>query len=461
MKRLTVLVMLVLAAGIVPVEAQKDGGLPAITPENAAQLAELSAVDRSTFVSMNGDDQPGGRLSDLNVTGDRLALIESRTAGRVHVWDINAGQVVTTLSMEQATSLAFSPDGMLWVGNRMGTLTAWDLADTTIPQMVVVDAHADAAVEQIAVSPDGRYVATASTGDGMIRVWDGTCQPVNEIQVGAQAMPDLAFTPDGARLAAPLAGVRVWDAVSAQLAGKWALDAGKQVAALAFGVDGARLYASYYATNGGAGSGVLVLDPATGAVLDEWANGGAVQGVTVNAAGSLLVVSGTFDGGGFQVWDAATGAHLVTVPLGGGGVHVTPDDTRLVFVLADGTLRVWGVSADGGVDAAGTLPVEQAAEVATAYLQAEVAADAGAAQAVSCPAWQDTARRDALSFASVDATLLDLTCEPVGTDGSAALVACGGAAEVNYDGDIRELAVDVTFRMVPGDDVWTVCGVVE
>ena len=91
------------------------------------------------------------------------------------------------------------------------------------------------------------------------------------------------------------------------------------------------------------------------------------------------------------------------------------------------------------------------------YLEARVAADAGAIRSLACAAWEGQAAMQADSFRAMNAQLQDVTCQQSGTDGDAALVTCDGQIVTTYDGENREWALG-TYRMVQEDGEWKMCG---
>jgi WD40 repeat protein len=59
------------------------------------------------------------------------------------------------------------------------------------------------AVHEVAFSPDGKHIAAASDGEGMVVLWDrATCHKLRRIAFPGQVMPPgcLRFSADGKRL---------------------------------------------------------------------------------------------------------------------------------------------------------------------------------------------------------------------------------------------------------------------
>ena len=188
-----------------------------------------------------------------------------------------------------------------------------------------------------------------------------------------------AFSPDGRRVAAGGDGRRVfvWDAGTGRRVHAWPV--AQEPCGIVFARDGASAFV------GGYGGQVCRLDLATGTVLREFSPPGRAAtcyelAVAPDERSVLAIGQDRVD-----LWDAATGARLVTFPdtavglaygcafapdgrrfvvtqahgpaavweaatrkqlltFGGGdvfGIEFSPDGTRLVGGMLDGTVRVW------------------------------------------------------------------------------------------------------------------------
>jgi WD40 repeat protein len=140
------------------------------------------------------------------------------TGGQVYVasWcDRNWPQPLLTLRGSGAgiLTVALSPDGRrLVTGTRDGQLGLWDAV--TGQEVRNRQVYASEETVLVAFSPDGRLVATAGEGGGLVKVWDATTlAPVHTFRGHRNGVRRLVFSPDGNFLvsASKDRTVKVWD----------------------------------------------------------------------------------------------------------------------------------------------------------------------------------------------------------------------------------------------------------
>lgn len=204
-------------------------------------------------------------------------------------------------------------------------------------------------VTAVAMSSDGRSIASSSA-DGTVRVWDAdTGKDVHCLRADGMAWNTVAFSPDGRRIAAgsDVGRVQIWNADSGVLLQSFDFH-GRAIACLAFSPDGQMI------VMGSRGTGMVWL---WGIRSDEplWErqghhsfeipslpfSGGNVLGVAFSPNGRYIA-SGGLDGKA-RIWDAKTGQELLLLHVNSpvGCVTFAPDGRYIVTASDDRSIRIW------------------------------------------------------------------------------------------------------------------------
>lgn len=136
--------------------------------------------------------------------------------GMVWVWDPASGEVLNTSRVgdKPLSSIVFLPDGSgLVVGSWDGLVHLLDRDGTEMRRIVLPDEGAYNAVDDIAVSPDGRFIAAAPK-DRVVRVFEReTGELVTSLRGHGGGVQGVRFSPDGNVLASASADstVVLWD----------------------------------------------------------------------------------------------------------------------------------------------------------------------------------------------------------------------------------------------------------
>jgi WD40 repeat protein len=323
-----------------------------------------------------------GAVDGVNLAfGPDGRLASAGAGGTVRVWDVTTGQESLVLRGHTAGVhwVAFSPDGARLASVSLdGTLKVWDTRRDQEGATWGGKRH-DNKITNLALSPDGRHVATCNriSVEGRIigtEVWVRDARDGREVRLlkeGAGGPPlfgpaqdevidtihgPLAFTPDGKHLAvarhprgAPQEGhVKFLDVVTGREALR--LSTHPVCLSLAFSPDGKRL------AGGGSGGTVQVWDLETRQViLDVRAQGlaGRRNLVAFSPDGMRVALSASAAPGEegarpvtVTVWDVRTGRELLTRPAGAGGVvalSFNAGGRRLASASGDFTLKEWDV----------------------------------------------------------------------------------------------------------------------
>jgi WD40 repeat protein len=329
------------------------------------QTGRPIATFRSEVGSLGGGwNSPDGRC-----------LVTATDGGLVRIWDARQGIPPALLGRGRLAGIGdrarFLPNGrLITFGDELAAARIWDVES----RRELAALRGQARVKVLAVSPDGRRLATASAEDPTPRVWDvrtGRTLAILRAETKRQAsrpVLSLAFSPDSRRVATDgIDGMaRVWDAETGKLLAT--LEEFKLshvlvgIAAIAFSPDGQRVATGtprgsvriWDATTGKMLRAVqgVIATPGQGALryLDattgkEVASPENVEGITSLAfvlEGRGLAMSG--EGGGAKVWDTETGREIATFRGHTDRIQalaVSSDGRRLATASNDRTARLW------------------------------------------------------------------------------------------------------------------------
>jgi WD40 repeat protein len=158
-----------------------------------------------------------GAVTGVAFSPDGKRLATGSSDYTVRVWDVTRDQEALALPRHSGSVAAFLPDSRRLV--LRGLPTGCAVRDVTTGQVVLSPRTPQR--EDVAVSPDGRYLATASGGEGgTATLWDRAAG--KELHTLKGFGP--AFSPDGRRLATIIGNrwgswqqpgeVKVWDAAT-------------------------------------------------------------------------------------------------------------------------------------------------------------------------------------------------------------------------------------------------------
>jgi eukaryotic-like serine/threonine-protein kinase len=231
--------------------------------------------------------------------GKRLAAVDGM--GNVYVWDFVDGAPTHGAALPAqpgVNRLSWSPDGRQLAGLRIGSDEIWVWDARTAAAAKKVTAPDVSSNWSVAYSPNGSRLAVGSSGQG-VRLWNtktGEQLPPLMGPGGYSATAeDIAFSPDGARLAAALGRRLVlWDVGTGKV--QHSIDAHEsRGSAVAFSPDGRQLAS--------AGDGLVKLWSAVdGRPLRVFRGHRRTIYSLAFAPGGRWLLSGE-DGGEVRVWD--------------------------------------------------------------------------------------------------------------------------------------------------------------
>jgi WD40 repeat protein len=282
-----------------------------------------------------------GGVIGLAFSPDGTRIASSSLDGLVKVWEVSTGQVLYTITghHSEVSRVRFSPDGR-WLastGFQDEMVKVWDARTGQELQTF----SQGGLLWDLAFSPEGRRLAVASS-DGRVKVWDITTgQEILTLKAHSEPAHGVAFSPDGRWLVS--AGwdqtVKVWDATTGQeihmLKGHTL-----GVNAVAFSPDGTRL------ASAGEDRTVKVWDPATGQLLQTlYGHTLLVLDLAFSPDRSQVASAGADQT--VRVWDARTGQEVSTLQGHGNivmSLAFSPDGTRLASGSQDRTVKLWDVT---------------------------------------------------------------------------------------------------------------------
>lgn len=191
------------------------------------KLWDLESGELTTTIADNS-----GRLLSIAANADGSLIASGSSNGTLKVWPVDAiatqksqtnlrGQALKSTG-PAISALTFHPTNpnLLISGDLTGTLHVWDIARNQIMLTLASSPPSNSRpsdniseIVSLSVSPDGRYVASASNSN-VIRVWDVETGRLTQTLSGhGSAVTDVAFSPDGEVLASSSNDqtVRTWN----------------------------------------------------------------------------------------------------------------------------------------------------------------------------------------------------------------------------------------------------------
>lgn len=299
-------------------------------------------------------DRPYAPIHALAFSGDGQRLITVASDEKVRVWDVATGKLSSSFATRKPTNFhQFSADGRFlaaWTGEnaRSNLYTVWDVASGR--QLQTLKGQRSR-VHDLAFSPDGRRLAACSghhsDSDFAAQVWEvASGQELANLQL--DWAKSLTFSPDGKRLFTSGGPGKLWELATGQ---PLLTIPDTEYGAVAFSQSGRRL------VTGGKDHVARLWDVVAARELQTFKHGNTVQAVAFRPDGQRVATT-SLDWY-TKVWGPAgqqkaqapaqpVASTSVTKPLGvlehGGavtGVTFSPDGQLLATSSEDDSSRLW------------------------------------------------------------------------------------------------------------------------
>ena len=257
------------------------------------------------------------------------------------LWHIATGTELTTIQARKIFSaVAFSPDGKILAWSHGKTVKLWNIATQTD---IATFEDSVFRINSIAFSPNGKTLATASTADGIVKVWD--VETGNAVDLGhtrlARYYNPISFSPDSAVMASgALDGtVKLWDIATGQNIGSLpAGERGSWVRFVLFSSDG-RTIASRASRERVTRLWEVATQTMTGTLADRSVASWAFS------PNSAILASGATDGT-VNLWDIGIGQNIAILDGHVGKVNSVAfsPDGKIIASSSEKMVNLWEVA---------------------------------------------------------------------------------------------------------------------
>ncbi len=325
-------------------------GLPALVfaPDGASIAMAVGSGGASVVViwdTTTGEEHRrleghGGVVFSLGYSADArvLAATDDWTQTRFTLWDLASGEPLGVFPVPPLTRHgAFLDRDQLLVTCGGGNTLQFRESATGRP-VRRYDGH-DAGITDLALSPDGKTIATA--GGQEVRLWDSNSGELLDRLPEASDLKFVAFSPDGKRLA--FGGkdgiIRLWEPATRRVVARLEGHRG-WVTGLKFSPDGRHLAST------GEEATVRLWELATGKERHRWNSNMSMTGLAFSPDGTILAVSSCggdpqqgWRGSRLRLWNVTSGKELAAPDVNEhvwvNDVAFSPDGRTLAVTVFD------------------------------------------------------------------------------------------------------------------------------
>jgi WD40 repeat protein len=322
------------------------GGVRRVTVTPRSNLAAIVKWDGQTELRDTRDGRLVARLGGRKFAGDlavftpngRVLAVRGRrgaakSSQSVSVWSVAGRRPLGTIAAGATVNdVALRPDGRLLATAQSGGVVLWDVRSGAALAHL---GASTAAAWSVAFSAGGSGLVTAAE-DGSVRVWK-LDDVLSSTVLTTTKLPawSTAFSPAGDRVA--IASRRGTVTVATVPGGKpihtLRVSPGKEVWMVAFSPDG-RLLAT------GSESGKAQLWDRSGRLVRSVASGGGAASVAFSRDGQAFVTGGSDS---VRVWTTATGVRERKLAVGEQvqDAVISPDGSQVAAAIDDGRVIIW------------------------------------------------------------------------------------------------------------------------
>ena len=327
-------------------------------------LAVVTAVTVSVVLLTRSSPEQKPPPIQFIAAGPGGSLIEDTPEGNVILWNIASKRVTAALTDPGANgveSIAASGNGSeLAVEDGNGSTYVWNVTRRRVAATVSVPENEY--TNDVALSADGKTLAEIGDNDQQVLVWDVvTRRSLAKIQVlpassdGSSSVDDIALNPDGKYMAVSVAGsdqpgVEVWNIATRQIAAELSSDYGGDQ--LIFSPNGQTLvivgdgaFTLWYVLNGVLTEATTLTDPTAAQILNSEP---ADSSAAFNPFGTTLATADGSTAGDVFLWNLRTYRLIATFtdPESQGvvGLAYSPDGRTLIAADGNGRIYLWNTT---------------------------------------------------------------------------------------------------------------------